>query len=41
MFIGFYRASVRDIDIAILSVCPSVRLSLRLSLTLRYQMKTA
>jgi len=35
---AFYRASVRrDIDIAI----PSVRLSVRLSVTFRYQMKTA
>ena len=31
----------RDIDISILSVCPSVRLSVCLSVTLRYQMKTA
>jgi len=41
---NFYRASAyvtRDIDIANLSVCPSVRPSVRLSVTLRYQMKTA
>jgi len=32
---------MRDIDIANLSVCPSVCLSVRPSVTFRYQMKTA
>jgi len=32
---------MRDIDIAHLSVCPYVRLSVRPSVTFRYQMKTA
>ena len=35
------RTLMRDIDIAIMSVRPSVCLSVRLSVTFRYQMKTA
>ena len=40
-FLSRVSILTRDIDIANLPVRPSVRLSIRLSVTFRYQMKTA
>jgi len=40
-FLSRVSILTRDIDIAYLSVCPSVCPSVRLSVTFRYQMKTA
>jgi len=40
-FLSRVSTLTRDIDIANLSVCPSVRLSVRPSVTFRYHMKTA